>query len=157
MEKRRSEADRRARQSQRLARVLRVLGLIQERRGWDLESLARELDCSKRTIQRDLDVLEACGVPWYYDERRCCYRVRPGFRMPLLNPPTEEQSRERVREDHESPDAPPTAEELADLSRDSAERLLDEAERLVKTLARLCQTLRRSGQSPPGKGAERAK
>src|SRR5438270_456404 len=59
MSKERSEADRRARQSQRIGRALRLLCLIQERHGrWDLPSLARELGCSTKTIQRDLLALE---------------------------------------------------------------------------------------------------
>lgn len=59
MAKRRSEADRRSRQAQRLGRALRVLRLIQERHGrWDLPALARELGCSIRTVQRDLLGLE---------------------------------------------------------------------------------------------------
>lgn len=151
MGKRRSEGDRRARQSQRLARVLRVLFLIQERRPQNLDSLARELDCSKRTVQRDLDVLEACGIPWYYDERRCCYRVRSDFRLPLLGPSKERTSPAPSQGDEARHGAVPlTPEELADLSHDSAERLLGEAERLIKVLTKLCQTLRQSPLPPPG-------
>jgi len=63
MAKRRSDADRRSRQVQRLGRVLRVLRLIQERHGrWDLTSLARELGCSTKTVQRDLLALEEAQI-----------------------------------------------------------------------------------------------
>jgi predicted DNA-binding transcriptional regulator YafY len=69
MAKSRSEGDRRARQIQRLGRVLKVLRLIQDRHGrWDLPSLARELGCSTKTVQRDLLALEEARIPFFYDK-----------------------------------------------------------------------------------------
>ncbi len=158
MEKRRQEADRRARQSQRLARTLRVFFLIQERHGWNLDALARELNCSRRTIQRDLDVLEACGIPWFYDDQRCCYRVRPGYRLPLAVPTSSGKvGSDGPPAEPENVDPPSTPADLAASSPDTAERLLQEAERLIHTLTGFCQTLRQSAPSPPGSGQGRAK
>lgn len=50
MAKKRTDADRRVRQSDRLARVLRVLQLIQSPGPWTAQSIAKELECSERTI-----------------------------------------------------------------------------------------------------------
>lgn len=147
MAKRRSEADRRSRQAQRLGRVLRVLRLIQERHGrWDLPSLAGELGCSTKTIQRDLLALEDAQIPFYYDKQRCCYAIRPGFRLSILDnapahtEPADAGARRAVVAKSRSP------VELAESSRDQAERLLADAERLIEALGLLCQSLRRAGQ-----------
>ncbi|WP_345319078.1 transcriptional regulator [Novipirellula rosea] len=80
----RPDADRRVRQSLRIARVLHVLNLIQSRGRWNVAAIAKELDCSARTVHRDLNVLEFCGVPFYFSEEEQCYRVRSDFRFPTL-------------------------------------------------------------------------
>ena len=82
MAKKRTDAERRARQCERLSRVLRVLRLIGGAGRWDASSLAAELECSERTIHRLLQTLSMAGVPWHFDEKLRCYRVRKGFRMP---------------------------------------------------------------------------
>lgn len=80
----RPDRDRRVRQNERIARVLGVLNLIQSRGRWNAATIAEELECSERTVYRDLEVLEFSGVPWYFDETAQCYRVRPDFRFPTL-------------------------------------------------------------------------
>jgi predicted DNA-binding transcriptional regulator YafY len=80
----RPDRDRRVRQSERIARVLHVLNLIQSRGRWNVKAIARELDCSERTVHRDLNVLEFCGVPFYFSEEEQCYRVRSDYRFPTL-------------------------------------------------------------------------
>src|SRR4051812_14558013 len=80
----RSDRDRRARQNARMARVLAVLNLIQGRGRWNARAIGDELECSERTIYRDLEALEFAGVPWYFDEPNQCYRVRPDYRFPVL-------------------------------------------------------------------------
>jgi predicted DNA-binding transcriptional regulator YafY len=87
---RRSDSDRRTRQAARFARVLRVLELIQGRGRYGVKAIAAELECSERTIFRDLAVLELAGVPWYYDETDQSYRIRPGYNFPPLNLTDEE-------------------------------------------------------------------
>ena len=62
------DAERRLRQADRLARVLRVLQLIQGRGRWDTKAIAQEIECSERTVYRDLAVLELAGVPWTYEK-----------------------------------------------------------------------------------------
>lgn len=81
----RSEEDRRARQAARLASVLRLQELLLGRGKWNVKSLAAELECSEKTVHRYLNVLEMAGVPYHYDAREKSYRVRPGFKFPVVN------------------------------------------------------------------------
>ena len=62
MARKRTDAERRVRQTDRLARVLRVLELIQGTGPTTAHSIARELECSERTVYRDLQTLAAAGV-----------------------------------------------------------------------------------------------
>lgn len=86
----RSDSDRRVRQADRLARLLRILEHIQGRGHWTAKDLAAEEECSERTVFRALQSLELAGVPWYFDEVSKCYRVRPDYRFPSLNLTTPE-------------------------------------------------------------------
>ncbi len=79
----RSDADRRIRQCERLARLMQTLHLIMGRGRWDADALAEELNCSRRTVFRLLQTLSLAGVPWYFDERLKAYRVRPGYKFPI--------------------------------------------------------------------------
>jgi len=87
---RRDDSERRLRQAGRFARVLRVLELIQGRGRYSVKDIAAELECSERTVFRDLAVLQMAGVPYYHDREAQCLRVRPGFRFPTLNLADEE-------------------------------------------------------------------
>lgn len=82
--KERTDAERRARQSQRLSRLLRALRCIMGRGRWDANSLARELEVSPRTVHRIMQTLSMSGIPWYYCKETECYRVRTGFKFPGL-------------------------------------------------------------------------
>lgn len=79
------DSERRLRQADRLARILKVLQLIQSRGRWDAKALSQEIECSERTVYRDLAVLELAGVPWTYEKESCSYRVRPDYQFPVLN------------------------------------------------------------------------
>ncbi|TWT60833.1 helix-turn-helix transcriptional regulator [Rubinisphaera italica] len=81
---RRPDRDRRVRQSERMARVLSVLYLIQSQGRYNTRAIAEELEVSERTVFRDLEVLEFSGVPWFFDAQDQCYRVRPDYRFPTL-------------------------------------------------------------------------
>lgn len=135
-----SDADRRLRQADRLARVLRVLQLIQGRGCYDAEAIARELEVSERTVYRDLAVLELAGIPWAFDKTRQGYTVRPDFRFPTLNLTDDEilgQATATVLSQATGLDVPPgakpTTEKLAATS-DKAERILREAQELIEVL-----------------------
>lgn len=92
----RSDVDRRIRQCERLARLMKLLHLISGRGRWDAAALAEELECSKRTVHRFLQTLSMAGVPWHFDKSIRAYRVRPGYKFPLL----ELDSRQREEEQH---------------------------------------------------------
>src|SRR4051794_36814598 len=79
MAKKRTDAERRIRQSDRLARVLRLLQLIQGHGQWNAETIAKELEVSERTVYRDLQTLTAAGIPWYFDEYAQSYRIRQSY------------------------------------------------------------------------------
>ena len=68
MAEKRTDAERRVRQVERFSRLLRVLNCISGSGRWDAVALAKELECSRRTIHRLLQTLSMAGVPWYFDE-----------------------------------------------------------------------------------------
>lgn len=82
----RTDAERRARQGERLSRHLRVLHRILGPGRWDADGLAKEMEVSPRTIHRILQTLAMANVPWYFCKKYQCYRVRAGFRFPGLEP-----------------------------------------------------------------------
>ena len=80
----RPDRDRRVRQAERLASVLKILEVIQSRGLWTTKALAEELECSERTVYRYLDVLKFAGVPYYREGPQQFVRVRPDYRFPIL-------------------------------------------------------------------------
>ncbi len=80
----RPDRDRRVRQADRLARILRVLELVQSRGRWTTKAIAEEIECSERTVYRDLDVLKFAGIPYYREGDQQFVRVRPDFQFPSL-------------------------------------------------------------------------
>lgn len=126
------------RQNARIARVLRVLELIQSRGRWNAKAMAQELEYSERTIYRDLQVLELAGIPWFFDEHDQCYRVRPDCRFPVLSLTDDElvgQAIATVATKAKGLDigsgASPTTRKLAAKSAESAQSILADAERLI--------------------------
>jgi predicted DNA-binding transcriptional regulator YafY len=81
----RPDRDRRQRQADRLGRILSVLRLIQSRGKWNAKAVASELEVTERTVYRDLEALEFAGVPWLFDSKQQCYRVRSDYRFPVPN------------------------------------------------------------------------
>ena len=57
----RTDAERRSRQCERMARMLRTLKCIMGPGRWDAQALAQELECSTRTVQRILQTLSMAG------------------------------------------------------------------------------------------------
>lgn len=69
----------------RIHRLLRILTLIQGSSSWSPERLAIEIGCSKRTIFRDLNILERAGIPYFFDDEQRGYSVRRDFFMPAID------------------------------------------------------------------------
>lgn len=139
----RPDSDRRIRQSERIARVLRILNLIQSRGRWNAQAIAQELECSVRTVHRDLQVLEFVGVPWYYDETDNCYRIRADHRFPVLNLKEEELLGQVLATTLTRPPgieidinlgAGPTTKKLLVSANESSLQIVDDAARLIEVL-----------------------
>jgi DNA-binding IclR family transcriptional regulator len=95
-EKPRTDAERRARQCERISRALRVLQCIAGPGRWDVQALAEEIECSPRTVQRVLQVLGSAGVPYRFDPESRAYRVPANFRFPGLGDRSENLSGRNV-------------------------------------------------------------
>ena len=139
MAKKRTDADRRVRQSDRLARVLRVLQLIQGTGPWTAPSIAKELECSERTVYRDLQTLAAAGVPWFFDDFGQSYRIRDGYKGPFSHFPSRPKA--EVREQQDTPPSSEDARSIVSLAKESARRLLTEAESVIQALDRLTKAM----------------
>lgn len=68
----------------RLHRVLKLLTILQGGTRLSADDLAAQLGVSRRTLFRDLKMLEAAGIP-YYHENGVGYRVSPSFFLPPVN------------------------------------------------------------------------
>jgi proteasome accessory factor B len=62
-----------------LARLVQLLLMLQEGRGFNARDLAKRCEVSSRTIYRDLDTLEQAGVPIRYLPERQGYQLAPSF------------------------------------------------------------------------------
>lgn len=146
MARKRTDAERRVRQSDRLARVLRVLQMIQGNGPWTAQSIARELECSERTVYRDLQALSAAGVPWYFDEYGQSYRIREGYKGPFSHFP----SKPRVGgQEPSSSVSSDDAQSTVSLAKESAQRLLTEAESVIQALDRLSKAMEEISRPRP--------
>ena len=95
----------------------------------DAIALAEELGCSRRTVHRLLQTLSMAGVPWYYDEKLRAYRVRAGYRFPLLEIGTTGSSGASAKEN-----------EMAEI----IEQLIRDGEALSTSLNKFLTTLKNS-------------
>jgi proteasome accessory factor B len=69
----------------RIYRLLRLITMLQSGRSYSAGELAEELEVSRRTVFRDLNVLEMAHVPYYYDPDTRGYRVNDHFFLPPVN------------------------------------------------------------------------
>lgn len=136
-QKQRTDAERRARQCERLSRLIRVLRLITGPGRWDAAGIAKELECSPRTVHRILQVLSMGGVPWFFDQECQAYKVRPGFRFSPLDADAK----------HLGSQANPA------VVLEATHQLLEQGERFLESLRQFSRCL--EGKSGETKGATR--
>ncbi len=86
MAKQRPDAERRVRQCAKFARLIRLARLVLGNGRWGPDDLAKELECSTRTVFRDIDTLAAAGIPVWFDKATQAYCTQPGFRFSKLDP-----------------------------------------------------------------------
>ena len=134
----RPDRDRRARQADRLARILSVLRLIQSRGQWNAKAIAQELEVTERTVYRDLQALEFAGVPYYYDDDAQSYRVRSDYRFPVPNLTEEEIIGQAVASAitqaanlDVAGDARKTTQKIAAAAKEDMQQLLADAESVI--------------------------
>lgn len=69
----------------RISRIIKLLAVLQSGRRYSLEELIREAGVCRRTIFRDLNVLEEIGIPYGFDADRGGYGIDPEFFLPSLD------------------------------------------------------------------------
>lgn len=69
----------------RIHRLLRLITLLQGTRRYTAADLAGELEVSKRTIFRDLNMLELARIPYYFDPKTGAYTISQHFFLPPIN------------------------------------------------------------------------
>ncbi len=69
----------------RIYRLLRVITMLQSGHNYTVAELAEELQVSRRTVFRDLNMLEMAHIPYYYDRQRGSYRINDHFFLPPVN------------------------------------------------------------------------
>jgi len=69
----------------RLYRLLHLITLLRSGRRYDPDTLAKELRVSKRTVFRDLNLLTAAHIPYYFDQQAGAYAIKRSFFLPAIN------------------------------------------------------------------------
>jgi predicted DNA-binding transcriptional regulator YafY len=69
----------------RIHRLLKLIGLLQAGKGWNVDGLAIECGVSRRTLFRDLDLLRQSGVPLKFDAERQHYHLAGTCLLPPTN------------------------------------------------------------------------
>ena len=69
----------------RIYRLLRLITMLQSGRSYTAGELAEELEVSRRTIFRDLNMLEMARIPYYYDAENRRYKISQHFFLPPVN------------------------------------------------------------------------
>ena len=68
----------------RIHRLLQLITLLQSGQAKSVNDLLSELGVSRRTLFRDLKVLQLAGIPYYYDSG-LGYRIARSFYLPPIN------------------------------------------------------------------------
>ena len=73
-----------------LERLFRLIRLLRSGRSYGADLLAEEVGCARRTLFRDIALLETAGVPIRYDRRDHTYSLARSFFMPAVSLSMEE-------------------------------------------------------------------
>ena len=76
--------------SSRIHRLLRLIGLLQAGKGFNVDTLAEICEVSRRTIFRDIEALRESGFPLNYNEQRQRYCIGRTVCLPETNFTAEE-------------------------------------------------------------------
>ncbi len=74
----------------RVYRLLKLIALLRSGRRYDAESLSEAVGVSRRTMFRDLRLLELAGVPYRFDHSKHTYSISDSFFLPPLHLDLEE-------------------------------------------------------------------
>ncbi len=69
----------------RIYRLLRLITMLQSGQTFTADELATELQVSRRTVFRDMNVLEMAHIPYYFDRDQGTYRIQQHFFLAPLN------------------------------------------------------------------------
>ena len=69
----------------RIYRLLRLITMLQSNRAHTVQQLANELEVSRRTVFRDLNILEMARIPYHYHPEQQGYRISQHFFLPPVN------------------------------------------------------------------------
>jgi len=69
----------------RIYRLLRIITMLQGGRAYTANELAEALEISRRTVFRDLNMLEMAHIPYYFDADHGGYRISRHFFLPPIN------------------------------------------------------------------------
>ena len=69
----------------RVRRILKLLTALHSGRALSVDDLAQELGVTRRTVFRDLSVMERSGVPFQFDRQQKRYRIRQDFFIPPIS------------------------------------------------------------------------
>ena len=69
----------------RLHRVLKIVTLLEGRRFLNATELARDCGVSRRTVYRDLNMIEKAGIPFFYDRDTGGYQIHQAGYLPPIN------------------------------------------------------------------------
>ena len=69
----------------RISRIIKLLTVLQSGRRYSVGELVNETGVCRRTIFRDLNVLEEIGIPYSFDEKHGGYGIDPEFFLPSLD------------------------------------------------------------------------
>lgn len=69
----------------RIHRLLKLITLLQTGRPYQANDLAQELNVSRRTLFRDLNLIRAAGIPLHYDPNVQSHAIEKSFFLPPPN------------------------------------------------------------------------